>query len=99
MSVDGEQQLPGATDQLLRATNAKRAKERRRMADYHGLSVVRLRDGRWQAMSVRLDPATGQVVPTLLDRWDQPESHAMSPAEALLYWAQQAVLDERGVLE
>ena len=64
---------------------------------YLGLSVQQRDDGSWRAMQLKLDPSTRQVVPTFLDAWeDQPDG--LTPAGALLYWAQQAVLDERSGL-
>jgi len=98
MSTRGQMPLPGATERLLRATKEDTPPVSRRVADYHSISIQRRTDGTWRAMRLRLDAGTHRIVPELLDTWTQPTGLEMSPAEALLYWAQQAVLDERGVL-
>lgn len=97
--VRGEQPLPGATERLLQATANPASRAPARVAEYRAVSVQQRSDGTWRAMSLRLDPQTRRVVPTLLDSWTQPGETWMTAAEALLYWAQQQVLDERGVLE
>jgi len=99
VSTRGQEPLPGATEKLLQATGLRDRRAGRRFAEYHAISITRTQGGAWQAMALTLDPGTGHVVPRLLDRWESPVTLPMSPAEALLYWAQQAVLDERGVLE
>ena len=92
--VRGEQLLPGATSWGPKATAARGVHLRSAPREYLGLSVQQCADGTWRAMRTKLDKNTKRVVPTFLDGWeDQPGG--MTPAEALLYWAQQAVLDER----
>ena len=99
MSTRGQVPLPGATERLLRATKEDTPKVSRRIAEYHSISIQRHTDGTWRAMRLRLDGQTSRILPELLDSWTQPTGTEMTPAEALLYWAQQAVLDERGVLD
>ena len=92
--VRGEQPLPGATNWGPKATAAKGVRLRSGPREYLGLSVQQRADGTWRAMQMKLDKNTKHVVPSFLDGWeDQPGG--MTPAEALLYWAQQVVLDER----
>lgn len=92
--VRGEQPLPGATSWGPKATARRGVRLLSGPKEYLGLSVQQRADGTWRAMRMKLDKGTKRVVPTLLDGWeDQPGG--MTPAEALLYWAQQLVLDEK----
>ena len=97
--VRGQQPLPGAPESLLSATDGGRGPVSRSVSEYHAISIQRRTDGTWRAMRLTLDRSSGKMVPKLLDAWDDATDVSLSPAEALLYWAQQAVLDERGVLE
>jgi len=89
---EGQHTLPGVTERGLRASEASERAARRRRVDYLALSVQRSADGTWQAMSTKLDAASGQVLPELLDTWEVPAEQSLSKEEALLYWAQEVAL-------
>ena len=97
--VTGQGSLPGAPESLLQASGASTGRTTRRISEYLGISVQRTRAGEWRALKIQLDTRSGRIVPTMLDTWTEPCPGHFTAAQAVLYWAQQEVLDERGVLD
>jgi len=91
--VRGEQPLPGATESLLRAVGGGKGPTHRNVARYLGLSVQAADDGRYTVMVVRLDRASGRVVPEVLDTFYYTAEQPPSLTEVLRYWAGDDALD------
>ncbi len=93
-SVRGEVPLPGATEQLLQATKPPAPRVVKPLSAYLAISVLVSPDGEVRVHKLALDSGSGHLITELLDSYQQPVVHSLSPLGVINYWAHQLALDE-----
>lgn len=89
MRVRGEQPLPGATENLLRARKiVEERKQDAQQIDYLGVTVSVSVNGRWRVHAVRLDGPSRRVLTELLDTGTNWSSLGCSKASLIANWAE-----------
>lgn len=92
--VRGQEQLPGATEQLLQATKRPQLRQVDKVVEYLSLSVSVNESGAWAVRCLSLDSGSGRVVPVLLDSGDTVLGGRQTLLAMLRYWAWEAGLAE-----